>query len=654
MTDDSRKKTGRGGLANLGRGAWTLPLFIAMVILISLVIARPVENFYRDILMAAVSPFTEPDQDIVFVTVTEETLEEFPYRSPIDRGFLADLVEHIAQAGPKAIGLDILFDQPTEADKDLRLAEVIGTSPVPIVIASAGVEDGLSQSQADYLAEYAPGTARGLATLGRDSFDGVVRDYFAGRQTGEEFVPGFSSALAQAAGAGRSDERQALVYYRTDASEPYPFPAYPAHAAKLLPSEWFADKFVLIGVDLPLDDRHRTPFAALIGVKDGTLPGVVIHGHKLAQILNGDRSSPAGPIINGAGLLVTLLLACWLAWRPLPVLIKPIAISAVILGYWVLSVLAYARWAVHIPVVAPSIIIAGIAGAVSFVAWRRDRQERRFVERAFSQYVSPAVVKHIVKNPKMLTLGGEKRDITCVFTDLQGFTSISEKLTPEEIATVLNGYLDSICNLFVEHGATIDKVIGDAVVGFFGAPTEQEDQADRAVSLALAVDGLSEKFRKEMQERGLSVGITRIGIHSGPAIVGNFGGERFFDYTAIGDTVNTAARLEGANKYVGTRICVSGETAKRSNAHLFRPSGTIYLKGKVTGIEAFEPMGDNVEQSCLEEYDHAFELLRTGNKSAKKAFADLVKHQPGDSLAGFHLRRLENGETGADIVLSEK
>ena len=127
----------------------------------------------------------------------------------------------------------------------------------------------------------------------------------------------------------------------------------------------------------------------------------------------------------------------------------------------------------------PSIVVAGIAGAVSFIAWRRDREERRFVEKAFSQYVSPAVVKHIVKNPKTLTLGGEKRDITCVFTDLQGFTSISEKLTPEEIATVLNGYLDSICNLFVEHGATIDKVIGDAVVGFFGAPTEQEDQADR-------------------------------------------------------------------------------------------------------------------------------------------------------------------------------
>ena len=236
MTDESRDKTGKSGLTNLGRGAWTLPLFIAMVILISLVIARPVENFYRDILMSSVSPFTAPDQDIVFVTITEKTLEEFPYRSPIDRGFLADLVEHIAQAGPKAIGLDILFDQPTEADKDLRLAEVIGASSVPIVIASAGVEDGLSQSQADYLEEFAPGTARGLATLGRDTFDGVVRDYFAGRQAGQDFVPGFSSALAQAAGAGRSDERQALVYYRTDASEPYPFPAYPRTCSKVASS----------------------------------------------------------------------------------------------------------------------------------------------------------------------------------------------------------------------------------------------------------------------------------------------------------------------------------------------------------------------------------------------------------------------------------
>ena len=654
MTDNSSKKASWFALPNLGRGAWSLPVFIAIVVLVSLVIARPVENFYRDILMSSVSPFTEPEQEIVFIAITEETLTQFPYRSPIDRGFLADLVEHIAQAGPRAIGLDILFDQPTEPDKDKRLIEVIEASAVPIVIASAGRADGLSQDQTDYLNAFSPGTVRGLATLGRDSFDGVVRDFFAGRQSGDEYVPGFSSAMAQVAGAGQPDERQSLVYYRTENSEPYPFPAYPAHAAALLPAKWFAGKLVLIGVDLPLDDRHRTPFAALIGVKEGTLPGVVIHGHKLAQILNGDRSLPAGPLIDGAGLLLTLLLACWLAWRPLPVLIKPMAISAVIAGYWVFSALMFARYAIHVPVVAPSIIVAGIAGMVSFIAWRRDREERRFVEKAFSQYVSPAVVKHIVKNPQLLKLGGEKRDVTCVFTDLQGFTSISEKLSPEEIATVLNGYLDSICNLFVEHGATIDKVIGDAVVGFFGAPAEQDDQADRAISLALSVDALSEKFRKKMQENDLSVGITRIGIHSGPAIVGNFGGERFFDYTAIGDTVNTAARLEGANKYVGTRICVSSETVMRSNAHRFRPSGTIYLKGKSTGIEAFEPLGEDAKQSCLEEYSRAFELLQVGDVNARQAFADLVKHQPGDNLAGFHLRRLENGESGADIVLSEK
>ncbi|MGI9402413.1 MAG: CHASE2 domain-containing protein, partial [Rhizobiaceae bacterium] len=520
MTDISSNNKGRLSVPGLGRGAWALPLFVAMVVLISLVIARPVENFYRDLLMSSVSPFTEPGQEIVFVTITEDTLSEFPYRSPIDRGFLADLVEHIAQAGPKAIGLDILFDQPTEPEKDERLTEVLANSPVPIVIATAGVEDGLSQNQADYLESFAPDIARGLATLGRDSFDGVVRDFFAGRQSDGENVRGFSSAMAEAVGVGSPDKRQSLVYYRTDASEPYPFPAYPAHTATLLPAQWFADKLVLVGVDLPLDDRHPTPFAALIGVKDGTLPGVVVHGHKLVQILNGDQATPAGPLIDWTALLLALLIACWFAWRPLAVLIKPLAIVAVIAGYWVLSALVFARWAIHMPVVAPSIIIAGIAGMVSFIAWRRDREERRFVEKAFSQYVSPAVVKHIVKNPKLLTLGGEKRDITCVFTDLQGFTSISEKMSPEEIATVLNGYLDSICNLFVEHGATIDKVIGDAVVGFFGAPAEQEDQADRAISLALAVDALTEEFRKEMKERGFSVGITRIGIHSGPAIVG--------------------------------------------------------------------------------------------------------------------------------------
>lgn len=639
------------------RGLWTVPVILAFVTLATLVISRPVENVLRDITMSAVSPFTEPADNVLLVTITEDTLQQFPYRSPIDRAFLAGLIEKIAAAGPKVIGVDILFDQATEPEKDARLASALENSPVPIVLASATAENGLEEEQIEYLRNFAPSVPRGLAALGRDSGDGVVRELVAGHETSEGYKLGFSAAMAFAVNPDLAlpDSRQTAVFYRTENGEPFAFPAYPAHAAAVLPADWFKDKFVLIGVDLPLDDRHPTPFVALNGVKDGTMPGLAVHAHGLSQIVQGEMVAAGGRIAGGLMFLVGMGLAVWVAWRPVPVLFKPVLIIAVLALMWSLAVFLFMQYGIYMPVVAPSVLVAGIASVVTFLAWRRDSEQRRFLQRAFSQYVSPSVVQSIVRKPEMLRLGGERRTITCVFTDLQGFTSVSEKLAPEEIASVLNDYLDRICNLFVEHGATIDKVIGDAVVGFFGAPTEQPDQADRAVSLALAIDELSEEFRKEMAGKGLRIGATRVGIHSGPAIVGNFGGERFFDYTAIGDTVNTAARLEGANRYIGTRLCVSENTMEAAKTHEFRPSGTIYLKGKTSGIVSFEPLNSNQrEQICIKEYRDAFALLQRGDDTAGKAFSRLSGLYPDDGLVDFHHTRLENGEKGADIVLSEK
>ena len=152
------------------------------------------------------------------------------------------------------------------------------------------------------------------------------------------------------------------------------------------------------------------------------------------------------------------------------------------------------------------------------------------------------------------------------------------------------------------------------------------------------------------------MGVTRVGIHAGPAIVGNFGGRRFFDYTAIGDTVNTAARLEGGNKYLGTRISVSEAVVARAGADtLLRPSGVIFLKGKNEGIEAFEPLNrDIADPTYVEAYCEAYRQMKAGDEAAEKAFSRLLELRPDDTLAGFHHRRLALGQRGADIRLSEK
>jgi adenylate cyclase len=626
-----------------------LPLLAALLFAgVAAIVARPVEFLARDLLVSAFSPFTRASDDIVLVKITEDTLKAFPYRSPIDRAYLADLIDRVAAAKPKAIGLDILFDQASEPDKDARLETALAAAPVAIAAATA--EDGLTPAQIAFQLVYAPATTRGLATLWRDA-DGTVREAFAG----ENGIAGLAAATARIGGAAGNLPEGPLVYYRKAEGGPYRFKAYPAHAVRLAPPAWFRDKFVLIGVDLPNEDRHASPFAALEGVEGGALPGLEIHGHALAQLLSGDRILRPPLALSALATALICAAAAWLGLRPGSVLAKPALAALALMALWAAAALAFRHWAVAAPLALPSMLAAGAFAGGSVQAWRREAEERRFIRQAFQKYVSPSVVDGIVADPERLHLGGERREITLVFTDIEGYTALTETLPPETTATVLNEYLNRMLDLFVAHGATIDKLIGDAVVGFFGAPGEEPDQANRAVGLALAIDALSESFRAEMRQRGLALGATRVGVHKGMAIVGNFGGERFFDYTAIGDTVNTASRLEGANKFVATRLCVSGEVARAVTAHTLRPSAILYLKGKRQGVETFEPLHPgSTAHTSLDEYREAFQLMQAGDRRAAAQFRRLARLYPQDSLVALHAQRLEAGKKGAEIRLSEK
>jgi adenylate cyclase len=629
-------------------------MFAAAVLLVAL-LSRPVENLFRDILSSTVSPFVSPGDDIVIVAVTEGTLARLPYRSPIDRGFLAEVVEQIDRAGPRAIGMDILFDSPTEGRKDERLAEVLRSARSPLVIAHAGLSDGLTGGQVSHLQSFAPSVKRGLAVLSRDPTDGVVRDFFPGRDQDGIWQPALSQALATVGGLRPRTEKVPLAYSRSEGGAPHGFPTYPAESIGLLPPDWFSGKFVLIGADLPAEDRHLTPFAALDGVEVGSLPGVVIHAHSLAQNLRNFNTSTISPLWLTVLLLAAAAGLSWLAWRPMPVVFKPLVLFLALGALAASAVLLFAFHGLLIPVVWPSVLLTGLFTGVSILAWQRDNGERRFLRQAFSQYVSPSIVDNIVSDPKSLRLGGERRVITCVFTDLAGFTELSESRPPEETTALLNDYLSQICEVFARHGATIDKIVGDSVVGFLGAPIAQENQAERAVALALEVDNVAEANRTKLASEGTDLGITRVGIHMGPAIVGNIGGDRFFDYTAIGDTVNVASRLEGANRHLGTRLCMSAAVADAAPSHLQRPAGILFLKGKVRGLEVHEPLQKgSVKETYLKEYQKAYRMMAMSEPGAADAFRALLERHPEDGLLALHAKRLEAGETGAMLRLLEK
>jgi adenylate cyclase len=227
-----------------------------------------------------------------------------------------------------------------------------------------------------------------------------------------------------------------------------------------------------------------------------------------------------------------------------------------------------------------------------------------------------------------------------------------EALEPSTLGGLLNEYLTGMTDIVFAHDGTVAKIVGDALHVLFGAPGEQSDHAARAVDCALALDEYAEAFRERSNKKGVALGVTRIGVHAGPAIVGNFGGGRFFDYTAYGDTINVAARLEAANKQLGTRICVSATLADKVGGFCGRPIGDLVLRGKTEALRAYQPLRlEQYEDASTKAYLDAFTKLEAGDAAAMAAFASHVGNQPQDQLASFHLKRLLNGAKGIRIEM---
>jgi adenylate cyclase len=298
-----------------------------------------------------------------------------------------------------------------------------------------------------------------------------------------------------------------------------------------------------------------------------------------------------------------------------------------------------------------------IRKTIAHVAALRDTRLRQAVaERAhaaLSRYFSPNLARSLAADANALAPGGERREIATLFTDIAGFTPLVESLDTSELASLLSGYLECMTEIVFAHEGTVAKIIGDAIHVLFGAPGDQPDAARRAIACALALDARAEEFRREWNARCVPLGVTRIGVHAGPAIVGNFGGGRLFDYTAYGDTINAAARLEAVNKQLGTRICVSAAAAERAGDFCGRPVGDLVLRGRSEPMRAFEPLAAaDAASPETGAYLEAFAKLESRDPLAVAAFAALISARPGDALVQYHLKRLLNGGLGTRIEMA--
>ena len=281
---------------------------------------------------------------------------------------------------------------------------------------------------------------------------------------------------------------------------------------------------------------------------------------------------------------------------------------------------------------------------------REARRRQADAERAhasLSRYFSPELAKRLAAVDGDDGMQVHWRDIAVIFTDITGFTSLVETADSNVLTDLLNEYVGGLTDVVFAYEGTVAKVIGDAIQVLFNAPGDQIDYPTRAIACAQALDRWAETFRERWKQRGVDFGVTRIGVHAGPALVGNFGGGRYFDYTAYGDTVNTAARLEAANKTLGTRICVSDSIACKAQEFRGRPIGDLVLRGRSEALRAHEPLSAAESYGlAATQYATAFNKLEANDTDVVPAFAALVGLNAADPLAHFHLKRLLNGAKG--------
>lgn len=660
---------------------------------------------------------SKPSSQIVYLTITDDTYATFG-KNILDRADLARVNDVLGQYSPQAAAYDIIFARPSTAEADHRFAESLarlGSAYLPIGMAYGSVArpfvwaEGAAYERlrTDYLkrlrergapqpftatkalmqidavataalnsghigiASAADGTYRHIAMLVKvDSlyfpslalslfldyvevpFDEVTVEW--GHQIVIPALP--NSLLEQEVLIPIDRHGQAFIPYTTtwerDFDKMAAHTLLEYHADQNLQgnlADFFEGKFVFIAdTSTGISDLGQTPF-------EDNVPLVAIH----TSVLN--------------GLLTRAFYTQWSFWP----IIGFICLCSLLLG---LAVLPRASWVLH---ATGSLALLGIIGFAwfefihfslfplftvggSFVGiWVGlivglelvISKEQAFVRGAFRKYVPDSVVSELLLHPELLQLGGEERVLSVLFSDIEGFTTIAESMSPSDLVDLLNEYLSEMTAIILAQGGIIDKFEGDAIMAEFGAPLILPNHADRAVQAGLAMQRRLTELRRAWVQRGLPAVRCRVGINTGPMLVGNMGSSQVFDYTVIGDAVNLASRLEAANKLYDTYLMISESTHNQLSPELFRTRilDVIQVKGKSQAVKVFEVYGDQTaavspeDAAYYEVYEQAFYAYLSRNfAAAKTSFTQALSLRPDDPASQAIMERM--GDLTAQLL----
>jgi adenylate cyclase len=611
-------------------------------------------------LFASLRKPVDQDKRVVLIPFTPDTQRSTGERSPLDRTTLANALASLDKMGAKAIGVDILIDQAQNDDPLLVKALHEMKTPVWLGYATnAHNSFDVEIWQQEFMDAFVkaidnPKVRKASIRIEADN-DNVMRNWPTQYRDLPPFLPVAMSGKRRAAnyegsvlyrapkGFGTNDQREVFT------SLPIDLFATP-EAASLLANE-VKGRFVLIGGDLPDIDQFDTPASRLTGEPT---TGLKVHATMLTQLLDGRLPGrvnnfalwivAAFVVLAGAftsmidtrpGVLTLLIVGQLAFFSAVPILFEWQGIDTQGLPAfgWI------AGW-----------LLAYMATEATVKAMGSD--QKRFAQSALGRYLPRDIAAQILKDPSKLSLRGERLQIYTLFTDIQGFTQLSHRIPAEKTASILNAYLDGMSDIVLNHGGTIDKFVGDAVVAFWGAPIARPDDGTRAVAAALEMINFTQKFGEGHEDRAM-LGRTRVGLHYGEAIVGNFGGEGRISYTALGDAMNTAARLEGANKYLKSVALFSDEVRKQVDTDVLRPMGRIVLSGRPTPLVVWEP-APQMDKELRAELMRLWEQFDGGDKGALHAIESIAAaHETDAALSAFAYRLLQAGP-GGHFVLGEK
>jgi adenylate cyclase len=543
------------------------------------------ENFFEDQLfvVGAANP------EVMIISVDSESISRIG-QWPWPRSVFWEALRNLDSAGPAVVGIDVIFSEQSRlggAD-DLVLARSLDSVSFPVILPIEGLPliiEGSEIRAGDILKPLPVFTSSENVSLGHVNLiadkDGTIRRF----PLSVGGVKAFSYEVAKRSGRRIPNESSLMainrIAYRSPPGTIRRFPFWRLLEEDL--SKQLAGKIILIGATAAdLHDEAPTPLT-----KGTAMTGVEIQANILDMLLSGRRLASLPEFLNYLWIFLAAIVPAgiFLVFQGvvLPVLLN----VALGFGYLAVAILLFnlgmAANLIHIN-------FSWMLSTLSLFSYRYfvAEKEKRELKDVFSKYVSKDVLDEILSNPGKVKLGGEEREITVLFSDIRGFTALSESATPSELVEILNKYFTLMTGEILANGGVLDKYIGDAIMAFWGAPLPDPSQSENALKASLGMLENLKKLNEELKSKGKPEIAIGVGIYTGKAIVGNVGSDLRFDYTAIGDTVNVASRLESLNKEYGTNIII-GETSKNkiSTFDNFKSLGLVKVKGRIQPLNIY-------------------------------------------------------------------